>query len=113
MFERYRSPGPAIEEEALAENEEALNRAAQSPAKKVTRIGANASAGLIILNNRSLPIPNPVQPPVSQSSLGSASINGFTESSSPRPPSANSAKQIPAFPQTVSHFFLQSISNSF
>uniref|UniRef100_A0A5K3F4Q5 Ig-like domain-containing protein n=1 Tax=Mesocestoides corti TaxID=53468 RepID=A0A5K3F4Q5_MESCO len=51
----YRSPDPETEEEALKENEEALNRTTQSPAKKVAHIGANAAAGLIILTNRSLP----------------------------------------------------------
>ncbi|CDS36034.1 Arf GTPase activating protein [Echinococcus multilocularis] len=51
----YRTPDPAVEEEAFRENEEALSRASQNSTTKVNHISANAAAGLIILNNRSLP----------------------------------------------------------
>ncbi|EUB56689.1 hypothetical protein EGR_08417 [Echinococcus granulosus] len=51
----YRTPDPAVEEEAFRENEEALSRASQNSTTRVNHISANAAAGLIILNNRSLP----------------------------------------------------------
>lgn len=96
LTSRYRSPGPEIEEEAFIENEEAINRATQSPDAKTTRIGVNAAAGLIILPNhlRPSPIPNPPS--------ASASANGFTgDAGDKQPSSANNVVQHHVFPASV------------
>ncbi|VDK34277.1 unnamed protein product [Taenia asiatica] len=85
----YRAPDPAVEEEAFRENEEALSRASQISSTKVNHISANAAAGLIILNNRSLPTSLSKSPHSNQTS--SAIASDKTGSSNPCPVSTPSA----------------------
>ncbi|VDL99968.1 unnamed protein product [Schistocephalus solidus] len=84
----YREPGPEIEEEALSENQEALDRASQTPTPKANRIGVNAAAGLIILPNRSLASVLSHAPSItsSQSRSNECSQSGPSTASSPQPP---------------------------
>ncbi|VDN15702.1 unnamed protein product [Dibothriocephalus latus] len=83
----YREPGPEIEEEALCENQEALDRASQTPTPKTNRIGVNAAAGLIILPSRSLPsvLSHASSTTSNQSRPNESSQSGPGTASSPQP----------------------------
>ncbi|KAL5970129.1 hypothetical protein TSMEX_002135, partial [Taenia solium] len=98
---RYRAPDPALEEEAFRENEEALSRASQNSSTKVNHISANAAAGLIILNNRSLPASLSKSPISNQTSSAIASEK--TGNSNPCPVSTSSVplQQPPLFSTTT------------
>ncbi|KAL5112291.1 Arf-GAP domain and FG repeat-containing protein 2 [Taenia crassiceps] len=85
----YRTPDPAVEEEAFRENEEALFRASQNSSTKVNHISANAAAGLIILNNR--PLPTSLAKPLNSNQTSSETNSDMTGSSIPCPVSAPSA----------------------
>lgn len=89
VFLRYRAPDPAVEEEAFRENEEALSRASQNSSTKVNHISANAAAGLIILNNRSLPAS--LSKPPNSNQASSETTSDKTSGSNPCPVSAPSA----------------------
>ncbi|KAL7062401.1 hypothetical protein AAHC03_0908 [Spirometra sp. Aus1] len=92
----YREPGPEIEEEALRENQEALDRASQTQTPKTNRIGVNAAAGLIILPSRSLSSVLSPSPSIasSQSRPNNSFQSGPSNTSSPQPPS-NFARLLP------------------
>ena len=99
---RYRSPEPSIEEEALHKNEEALARASENATAKVNHISNNASAGLLIPTTRTLSISfsKPVVTTSSQPSTESTSINVSNSSISFTTPDSSSVLQGPYQPQT-------------